>query len=86
MAKVNEHTSGAEFVIIQVYIKQIAITHSQVVTKLIEQVTDDKSDVNEDTTHNDSQGELSLANTAVFNGKVTLMQTATVVVTNGEDY
>ena len=53
---------------------------------MIEQVTDDESDVTEGTTQKDSQGELSLANTAVFNRKVKFMHTTTVIVTNGGDY
>ena len=40
---------------------------------------DDKSDVTENRTQNDSQGEVLLTNTAVSNRRVMLMQTATVV-------
>lgn len=37
-AKVKEHASDSKIVIIQVHIKEIAIRHSHVMTKLMEQV------------------------------------------------
>ena len=46
---------------------------------------DNESDRTEDGTQNDSQGEVLLANTAVSNRRVVLMQTANIIATNGED-
>ena len=81
-AKVKEQSSGAKVVITQLYVKEIAIRHRQVVQKTdtvskFDRKNDGKWDAGDNKGHSNSQEKVSLANTAVSNRKVALMQTAT---------